>query len=65
MSYIGTIIGWGTGWTEKEKKDLLPIGTKVILNYMEKNNKIKVLMGEKSYYICQIEDFLGILTEEE
>lgn len=64
-SYICTIIGWGTAWTDEEKKDLIPVGTKVILNYMEKTNKIKLIMGEKNYYICQPDDFLGILTEED
>lgn len=63
-SYIGTIIGWGTGWTQEEKKDLFPVGKKVVLNYKEKTNKIKLLMGEKNYYICEPDDFLAIIEEE-
>ena len=62
-SYIGTIIGWGTAWTQEEKKDLIPVGSKIILNYTEKTNKVKLIMGEKNYYICDPDDLLAVIEE--
>jgi co-chaperonin GroES (HSP10) len=64
-TYRGTIIGWGTGWTKKEQKELVPIGSKIILNYKEQNDKIRLFIGEKSYYICKAEDILATIIEEE
>ena len=63
-SYIGTVVGWGTAWTEQEKKDLVPVGSKIILNYTEKTNKVKLIMGEKNYYIIDQDDILAIIEEE-
>ena len=61
-SYMGTVIGWGTGWTKKEQKDLIPIGSKIILN-LEKTDKVKLIMNEKNYYICDTDDILAIIEE--
>lgn len=63
-SYIGTIIGWGTAWTEEQKKDLIPIGSKVIMNYSKSVQKIRLIMGEKNYYIYNPDDILAIIEEQ-
>lgn len=63
-SYIGTIISYGTGFTEQEKKDLIPIGTKVLLDYSKKLQRIKLIMSEKNYYIYDPDDILAIIEEE-
>lgn len=62
-SYIGTLIGWGTGFTQEEKKDLIPIGTKVIMDYSKDVSKIRVIMNEKSYYIYNPEDILATIED--
>lgn len=62
-SYIGTVIGWGTAWTKEEKKDLIPIGTKIIMDYTDKNDKTKLIMGEKNYYIINPEHILAIIED--
>lgn len=62
-SYIGTIVGWGTGFTQEEKKDLIPIGTKVIMDYSKNAEKIRLIMSEKNYYIYNPDDILAIIEE--
>ena len=63
-SFIGTLIGWGTGFTEQEKKDLIPVGTKVIMDYSKNIQKIKLIMSEKTYYIYNPDDILATIEEE-
>lgn len=62
-SYIGTLIGWGTGFTQEEKKDLIPIGTKVIMDYSKDVSKVRVIMNEKSYYIYDPENILATIED--
>lgn len=62
-SFIGTIVGWGTGFTENEKKDLIPVGTKVIMDYSKNVEKIRLIMSEKNYYIYNPDDILAIIEE--
>lgn len=63
-SYIGTILGWGTAWTEEEKKDLVPVGSKIIMDYSQKNQRTKLIMNEKNYYIIDPENILAVIEEE-
>lgn len=62
-SFIGTIIGYGTAFTKKEKKDLIPIGTKVIMDYSKNIQRTKLYMNEKTYYIYNPDDILAIIEE--
>lgn len=62
--FIGYIKQYGTGFTEKQKKELLPIGTKVILNY-NKCKRTKLLMDEKIYFIYNPEDILAVITQDQ
>lgn len=62
-SFIGTIVGYGTGFTEQEKKDLIPLGSKVIMDYSKNVEKIKLIMSEKNYYIYNPDDILAIIEE--
>lgn len=62
-SFIGTIIGHGTGYTKKEKKDLIPVGTKIIMDYNEKSQRTKLIMGEKNYYIIDPENILATIED--
>lgn len=65
--YIGRIIDYGTGFTEEEKTELLPIGTKVILDYRKEvsENKIRLNFEDNIYYIYEPEHILAIIEEEE
>lgn len=62
-SFIGTLVGYGTGFTEQEKKDLIPIGSKVIMDYSKNVEKIRLIMSEKNYYIYNPDDILAIIEE--
>lgn len=62
-SYIGTIIGHGTGFSKKEKKDLIPIGTKIIMDYSNKNQRTKLIMDEKNYYIIDPDNILATIED--
>ena len=65
--YIGRIIDYGSGFTEEEKTELLPIGTKVILDYRKSvsENKIRLNFGEEIFYVYEPENILAIIEEEE
>ena len=59
LYYEGTITEYGTGWTKKEIKDLLPIGTNVFFEYKIKCG-IKLIIGDKIYYIHEPKNILAI-----
>lgn len=63
--YIGRIADYGVGFTDEEKVELLPIGTKVILDYRKSvsENKIRLQMGKDLYYVYQPENILAIIEE--
>lgn len=63
IHYIGRIFDYGIGFTEEEKKTLIPIGTKVLMNYKKDVNRIKLIIEDKIYYIYNPEDILGIIEE--
>lgn len=64
-AYMGKLIDYGTGFTQEQKKDLIPIGSKVIMDYGKKAKRTKLLMNQKTYYIYNPEDILAIINEEE
>lgn len=57
----------GTGFTEDEKKDLIPIGTTVLMDYRKDvaKDKIRLEFGESHYYIFNPEHILGIIEDSE
>lgn len=64
--YIGRIHDYGLGFTEEEINDLLPIGTKVILNWKAKDpiGKIRLEFGEDIFYIYKPEHILATIEED-
>lgn len=60
--YQGTVISHGTGFTDEEIKNLVPIGTKVIFEYKEKRGT-KLIFGKNVYYIKYEDQLLGIVEE--
>lgn len=63
--YIGKIIEYGIGFSEEEKKELIPIGTTVIMDYTKNAKHIKVILADKLYYIYKPENILGIIKDKE
>jgi co-chaperonin GroES (HSP10) len=63
--YIGKIHNYGIGFTEEEISDLLPLGTKVIMDYTKKAERIRLIFGEEMFYIYKPEDILAIIEEYE
>lgn len=63
--YIGKIIEYGIGFSEDEKKELIPIGTTVIMDYTKNAKHIKVILADKLYYIYKPENILGIIKDKE
>lgn len=61
--YIGKIVNYGSGFSEEEKKDLIPIGTKVLMDYNKNVKRTKLIIEDKIYYIYNPENILGIIEE--
>jgi co-chaperonin GroES (HSP10) len=66
IHYIGTVIDYGLGFTEEEKKDLVPIGTRVIVDWKTKDaiGKIKLKLGQNTYYIYDPKYVIAMFVEE-
>jgi co-chaperonin GroES (HSP10) len=65
--FIGTVVDYGTGFTSDEKSELLPIGTRVLLDYRKEvsQNKIRLHLDQEIFYVYEPEHILAILEEEE
>jgi hypothetical protein len=64
IPYIGRIYDYGLGFSEEEKKDLIPIGTKVIMNYLKNaEGKIRLIFGKDQFYVQPVENILAIIWE--
>lgn len=59
----GYIVAYGTSFTEEETKDLLPIGTKVVMDY-KKNAKMKVIIGGSVCYVRDVDEIIGVVEDE-
>lgn len=66
IPYIGRIHDYGLGFTEEEKKDLIPIGTKVIMDYRRDHaeGKIRLIFGDEHFYVQLPKNILAIIEEE-
>ena len=60
---MGKIVNYGSGFSEEEKKDLIPIGTKVLMDYNKNVKRTKLIIENKIYYIYNPENILGIIEE--
>lgn len=65
--FTGIIADYGIGFTEEEKAELLPIGTKVLLDYRKEvsQNKIRLHLDDEIFYVYEPENILAIIEEEE
>lgn len=61
--FIGTVIGHGTGLKKDKITDLVDIGTRIIFDYKNKSDKIKLMMNDKIYYIIDPDDVLAVINE--
>lgn len=66
VPYIGRIHDYGLGFSPDEYKDLIPIGTKVIMDYRKEhaNGKIRLIFGDEHFYVYKPENILAIIEEE-
>lgn len=64
---FGHIAEYGIGFTDEEKKDLLPIGTRVILDYKkhEEIYKIRLMLDQEQFYVYKPDEILAFFTEDE
>lgn len=57
--YEGTIVEYGCGWTDDELKDLIPIGTKIIMDYSSKKGT-KLQLTERILIIHESDQIIAI-----
>lgn len=62
--YEGKIIGYGSGWTEDELNDLIPIGKTIFMDYGSKKG-IKLQLNDRVLLIHEPEQIIGVKEEEE
>ena len=62
--YKGEVIAHGTGFSDEEIKELVPIGKTVVFEYKEKRGT-KMTIGKTTYYIKDEDQILGIIEDEE
>jgi co-chaperonin GroES (HSP10) len=60
--YQGKIIAHGTGFSDDEIKNLVPVGTEVVFEYKEKRGT-KLIFGKNVYYIKYEDQILGIIEK--
>lgn len=56
----GKVIAYGTLFTEEEKKDLVPIGSEVIMD-VKKKADIKIVIKGKVFYVRKEDEILGVI----
>lgn len=59
----GVIIAYGTSFNEEDQKDLLPIGTKVVMDY-KKKAKMKIVLGQSVCYVRDVDEVIGVVEDE-
>lgn len=63
--FIGKVIEYGTGFTDEQKQQLVPVGTTVIMDYTKNVHKTKLIMDGKVFYIYPVEGVLAIIENWE
>ena len=67
ISWKGTIAEHGAAWTEEERKDLLPIGTRIVMTYGKNSvdrGGIKLDINDEVYMIRDADEIIGVLEDE-
>jgi hypothetical protein len=59
----GYITAYGNGFTDEETKDLLPIGTKVVMEYGKKA-KMKIVIGKSVFYVRDVDEVIGVVEDD-
>lgn len=57
VHYRGTIVAHGTYMTEKE---LIPVDTKVVFDWKDKDSKMKIILDGQIFYICDPKAILAL-----
>lgn len=57
VHYRGTIVAHGTYMTEKE---LIPVDTKVVFDWKDKDSKMKIILNGQIFYICDPKAILAL-----
>lgn len=57
VHYRGTIAAHGTYMTEKE---LIPVDTKVVFDWKDKDSKMKIILNGQIFYICDPKAILAL-----
>ena len=56
----GKVKAYGTLFTEEEKKNLVPIGSEVIMD-VKKKADIKIVIKNKVFYVRKEDEILGVI----
>lgn len=62
--YIGTVIGHGTSLDRTKIDDIVQINSKIIFDYKNKSDKIKLILSDKIYYLINPSDVLAIIEQD-
>ena len=57
VHYRGTIVAHGTYMIEKE---LIPVDTKVVFDWKDKDSKMKIILNGQIFYICDPKAILAL-----
>ena len=63
----GTIVEHGAGWTEEERKDLIPVGTRVVMSYGKDTSDgggRKLVIKQQVYLVRTEDNILGVIEDE-
>ena len=64
----GTVVEYGAAWTDEEKKDLVPIGSRGVMTYGKENTHDKggkkLVIKQQVYLVRGAEDIVGIIEDE-
>lgn len=67
LSWKGTVVEYGAAWTEEEKKDLVPIGTRIAMTYGKDTGDkggVKLVIRDDVYMIRDANEIIGVLEDE-
>ena len=57
VHYRGVIVAHGTYMTEKE---LIPVDTKIVFDWKDKESKMKIILDGQIFYICDPKAILAL-----
>ena len=68
MFWKGIVVEYGSGWTDKEKQDLIPIGSKIVMSYGKNSGDgggTKLVIEDEIFYIRDANEILGTIEDED